>query len=60
MKNLTLAKPGFIEGFESLRDKKRAKVAIVALARKLLVICWAMLKNGTAFDADYAKRFVKC
>jgi len=41
-------------------NKKRAKVAIVALARKLLVICWAMLKNGTTFDADYAKRFVKC
>ena len=41
-------------------DKKRSKVAIVALARKLLVICWAMLKNGTTFDVDYAKRFAKC
>ena len=41
-------------------DKKRAKVAIVALARNLLVICWAMLKNGTTFDVNYAKRFAKC
>ena len=41
-------------------EKKRAKVAIVALGLKLLVICWAMLKNGTTFDADCAKRFVKC
>ena len=59
---LGLREPWMREIFNKVKhgDKKRAKVAIVALARKLLVICWAMLKNGTAFDADYAKRFVKC
>ena len=59
---LGLREPWMREIYEKVKhgDKKRAKVAIVALARKLLVICWAMLKNGTTFDADYAKRFVKC
>ena len=59
---LGLRDPFFCVFFNKVKhgDKKRAKVAIVALARKLLVICWAMLKNGTAFDADYAKRFAKC
>ena len=59
---LGLREPWMREIFNKVKhgDKKRAKVAIVALARKLLVICWAMLKNGTAFDADYAKRFAKC
>ena len=27
----------------------RRKIAIVALARKILVICWAMLRDGTAW-----------
>ena len=59
---LGLRQPWMREIFNKVKhgDKKRAKVAIVALARKLLVICWAMLKNGTTFDADYANRFVKC
>lgn len=58
---LGLREPWMREIFNKVKhgDKKRAKVAIVALARKLLVICWAMLKNGTTFDADYAKRFEK-
>jgi transposase len=30
----------------------RKKQAIVALARKLLVRCWAMLRDGTAWRAD--------
>ncbi len=30
------------------RDSKaRRKIAVVATARKLLVICWAMLRDGT-------------
>jgi transposase len=59
---LGLKEPWMREIYNKVKhgDKKRAKVAIVALARKLLVICWAMLKNGTTFDADYAKRFAKC
>ena len=59
---LGLREPWMREIFNKVKhgDKKRAKVAIVALARKLLVICWAMLKNETAFDVDYAKRFIKC
>jgi transposase len=32
--------------------KTRKKQAIVALARKLLVRCWAMLRDGTAWRAD--------
>ncbi len=32
----------------------RKKQAIVALARKLLVRCWAMLRDGTAWRADPA------
>jgi hypothetical protein len=30
-------------------QKTRRKQAIVALARKLLVRCWAMLRDGTAW-----------
>jgi len=32
--------------------KTRKKQAIVALARKLLVRCWAMLRDGTPWRAD--------
>jgi transposase len=32
--------------------KTRKKQAIVALARKLLVRCWAMLRDGTVWRAD--------
>jgi len=41
-------------------DKKRSKVAIVAVARQLLVRCWAILRDGSCWDADHAKRFVHC
>jgi transposase len=41
-------------------NKKRSKVAIVALARQLLVRCWAILRDESCWDADHAKRFVKC
>jgi transposase len=34
--------------------KTRKKQAIVALARKLLVRCWAMLRDGTTWRADPA------
>ena len=33
-----------------LKQKKGAKKAIIALARKLLVIIYTMLKNGTSYD----------
>ena len=29
----------------------RRKIAIVALARRLLVVCWAMLRDGTKWKA---------
>jgi transposase len=32
--------------------KSRRKQAIVALARKLLVRCWAMLRDGTPWRDD--------
>ena len=34
------------------RGKARKKQAIVALARKLLVRCWAMLRDGTPWRDD--------
>ena len=34
--------------------KARKKQAIVALARKLLVRCWAMLRDGTPWRGDPA------
>ena len=36
-----------------IKQKKGAKKAIVALARKLLVIIYTMLKQGTLFDESY-------
>src|SRR5438309_1978212 len=35
-------------------QKTRRKQALVAVARKLLVRCWAMLKHGTAWDERLA------
>lgn len=34
----------------------RKKIAIVALARRLLVVCWAMLRNGTRWRPPAALR----
>jgi transposase len=36
------------------RGKARRKQAVVALARKVLVRCWAMLRDGTPWRADPA------
>lgn len=36
-----------------IKQKKGSKKAIVALARKLLVIIYTMLKQGTLFDESY-------
>ena len=30
-------------------SKTRRKIAVVATARRLLVICWAMLRDGTTW-----------
>ena len=39
--------------FERLsRGKARRKQAVVALARKVLVRCWAMLRDGQPWRAD--------
>ena len=39
--------------FERLsRGKARRKQAVVALARRLLVRCWAMLRDGATWRAD--------
>ena len=34
------------------RGQARKKQAVVALARKILVRCWAMLRDGTAWQPD--------
>ena len=31
-------------------SKARCKIAVVATARRLLVMCWAMLRDGTAWN----------
>ena len=58
---LGLNEPWMREIYDKVRhgDKKRSKVAIVAVARQLLVRCWAILRDESCWDADYAKRFVK-
>jgi transposase len=39
--------------FERLsRGKARRKQAVVALARRVLVRCWAMLRDGAPWRAD--------
>lgn len=34
-------------------SKTRKKIAIVAVARKLLIRCWAMMRDGTAWQPDH-------
>lgn len=34
-------------------SKTRKKIAIVAVARRLLIRCWAMLRDGTAWQPEY-------
>ena len=59
---LGLKEPWMREIYDKVKhgDKKRSKVAIVALARQLLVRCWAILRDESCWDGDHAKRFVKC
>ena len=59
---LGLREPWMREIYDKVRrgDKKRSKVAIVAVARQLLVRCWAILRDESCWDADHAKKFGKC
>ncbi len=59
---LGLKEPWMRKIYDKVRrgDKKRSKVAIVAVARQLLVRCWAILRDESCWDGDHAKRFVKC
>jgi transposase len=59
---LGLREPWMREIYDRVRrgQKKRSKIAIVALARQLLVRCWAILRDESCWDGDHAKRFVKC
>ena len=34
-------------------QRTRKRQAIVALARRLLVRCWAMMRDGTSWNADH-------
>jgi transposase len=44
------------EFFERLRGKGKAyKVAMVALARRILIWCWVVLRDGVAWDANRAR-----
>jgi len=47
--------PRLIEFHQRVREKKGYKVATIALARKLLVIMWRMLKDGVTFKMAYEK-----
>lgn len=55
---LGLKEPWMREIYDKVRrgDKKRSKVAIVAVARQLLVRCWAILRDESCWDADHSKR----
>jgi transposase len=59
---LGLKQPWMREIYNKIKrgHKKRSKVAIVALARQLLVRCWAILRDESCWDADHAKKFVQC
>jgi transposase len=59
---LGLREPWMREIYDKVRrgDKKRSKVAIVAVARQLLVRCWAILRDESCWDADHAKRLANC
>jgi transposase len=59
---LGLREPWMREIYDKVRrgDKKRSKVAIVAVARQLLVRCWAILRDESCWDADHAKKWAKC
>jgi transposase len=59
---LGLREPWMREIYDKVRrgDKKRSKVAIVAVARQLLVRCWAILRDESCWDADHAKRLAEC
>jgi transposase len=46
----TRSSPGAKQYYERLRRKKPAHVARIALARKLLVAVWALLRHGVVFD----------
>jgi transposase len=37
-------------------SKSRRKIAVVALARRLLVVCWAMLRDGTPWEETRAAK----
>lgn len=53
------------EEFKALREhfmhgsKTRSKIATVALARKLLTICWAMMRDKTNWDPEKLTRRAK-
>ena len=59
---LGLREPWMREIYDKVRhnDKKRSKVAIVAVARQLLVRCWAILRDGSCWDADHSKKLANC
>lgn len=59
---LGLKEPWMREIYDRVKrgQQKRSKIAIVALARQLLVRCWAILRDESCWDVDHAKRFVKC
>jgi len=59
---LGLKEPWMREIYEKVKrgHNKRSKIAIVAVARQLLVRCWAILRDKSCWDADYAVRFVTC
>ena len=41
---------------KSIEARRNRRIAIVALARKLATVMWAMWKNGTAYDPSRAAR----
>ena len=47
--------------YENLLARGKVKmVAVIAVMRKLLVICYGVLKSGQVFDVDYVKKSKPC
>lgn len=50
---------GLKEFHRRVREKKGYHVATIALARRMMVIIWKMLKDGTDFDDVYGKELME-
>ena len=54
---LTASKHSYFSDFyQRIKEKKGHKLALVALSRKLLVLCWYLVNRQTYFNPSYANK----